>query len=174
MPNEVGPPARFTVSVTARDIEKAVRSSSGKCAVSIALARTRPGAHHIETDNQTIRFTDEDGHRWSYQTPWQVAQYVVDFDAGDELEPFSFRLDPSRAVEIKRRVRTQAGKETHNARQAAKRAGKAKAKRKATAARGEHSTQQGGKGARHKAPRVYKTGKRNYGHRVLRINQARD
>ena len=138
-----------------------------------ALARTRADAHHVETHQQTIRFT-EDGRRWSYETPWQVAQYVVDFDAGDEIKPFAFRLDPSRCVEIQRRVRTPEGKRAHDAAQRQRRAGKTVRKRKAAAA-GKHSTMKGGEGARTKAPpRAYKTSKRNYGHRVMRINQARE
>jgi hypothetical protein len=168
-------PRRFTVQVTTQDIERAVRKHSGKCAVAIALARVRPGAHHIEVDIQTIRFTDEDGRRWSWQTPWQAAQYVVDFDAGDDIAPFSFRLDPARAIEIKRRVRTPEGKEAHVAAQRARRASKpAKAKPRRRAASGTQSTFEGGDGARAKAPpRVYKTSRRMYGHRHLRINKAR-
>jgi len=144
-----------------------------------------PGAHHVETDVQTIRFTDEDGRRWCWPTPWQVSQYVVDFDAGEPLEPFRFVLDPSRAIELKRRVRTSAEKRDAAAKARSSRAeakgGKPKREtrqvgqgRPKKAARVHATVMRGGDGARTKAPpRVYKTTKRNYGHRVLRINKAR-
>ena len=102
------PMSRFTVKVTEKDIERAQRNDSYTCVVAQAIARTLPDATRIEVDTQTIRFTRNNA-RYVYLTPWAVYGYVVGFDAGDEIVPFTFQLrDPRRAA---RKVRTESGKQ---------------------------------------------------------------
>lgn len=124
-------PTRITIEVNEADIERAHVSDSYNCVVSQAIARTVRSATNIETDTQSIRFTVDDERR-IYMTPYAVQGYVIAFDAGDPIEPFSFQLrDPRRA---KRKVRTTAGKEAQKASAAARRKATAKA---ATPARAE-------------------------------------
>jgi hypothetical protein len=207
---------QIRISVTADDIRKAEKKNSMRCVVAQAVARTIPDACRIEVDTQSIRWTDGNGVRNVYLTPYAVQGYVIAFDAGDELEPFMFALDsrkrlPSPAT----KVSTDHGKKVHNATQQAKRTAKraeqlaalavasdadpvaaaaallvpkakAKAKRAASelvsvteaykAARAEGATRAttlpGETGLKTPAPpRVYKTSRREYGNRVLRINQ---
>jgi hypothetical protein len=159
----------------------------------------------IETDVQTIRFT-VDGERRVYVTPYAVSGYVIAFDRGDDIQPFTFRLNENKRVGAKRKVKTEAGRAIERATVAKKRkeqlvetleAGLAKgstlpppkpAERKAakravvdaaadlasiTAAyegAAKRVTLPGGE--RKAPPRVYRTGRREYGNRVLAINQA--
>src|SRR5262245_37012527 len=107
-----------TITITEKDIEKAHRNNSYKCVVAQAVARAFPNGHHIEVDTQTIRFTD--GHeRKAYLTPYAVQGYVVAFDAGDRIEPFSFQLRNS--VPVRQPKMTTGGKLAHQAQVRARR-----------------------------------------------------
>jgi hypothetical protein len=82
---------RWDIEVTAEDIEKAHRNDSYRCVLAQAIARQVPGARNIDVDLRTIRWSDDAG-RHVFLTPYTAAGYVVAFDAGDELEPFSVHL----------------------------------------------------------------------------------
>src|SRR5262245_25461907 len=100
--------SRYSIQVTETDIDKARVGDSFKCVVAQAIARQIPNAHHIEVDVQTIRWSDENG-RHVFLTPYSAAGYVVAFDAGDDLHPFSFHLhSPHEAMQ--KRANTQAAK----------------------------------------------------------------
>lgn len=202
--------SRFSFEVTAADIEKARVNDSYRCVVAQAIARDMPDAHHIDVDLQTIRWSDEDG-RHVFLTPYEVAGYIVAFDAGDELHPFAFQVRDA-VPSVQKRTKTDAAKA---ARKAANKAQKerdrvkaaeavvadptapaakvaaAKVKvaegpariaeaeqanddiRAAYKAAGETVSEQRVSETTRKAPpRVFKTKKRAYGHRVLRVNQG--
>jgi hypothetical protein len=180
--------SRFNVHVTEKDIERAKRNDSYTCVVAQAIARTVPDATRIEVDNQTIRFT-RPGRRLKFLTPYVVAGYVVAFDAGDPIAPFSFQL--RNPIQAAKKTYTPVGRAIHRARNVARRQAKKRAKvaglpldspevtaqirESATAAYaeavqanpGQQSTQPG----RITAVRVFKKKQRSYGHRLLRINQ---
>lgn len=96
------------IEVTQADINKADVKKSSRCVVAQALARTVPDASRISVDVQTIRFTSG-GERHVYLTPYPVAGYVVAFDAGDKIHPFSFRLRSDQVVKARRHQGTEAG-----------------------------------------------------------------
>ena len=179
---------RFKIEVTERDIERAHRSDSYKCVVAQAVARTIPDAVRVEVDLQTIRFTRvTTGERLLYLTPNIAAGYVVAFDAGDEIHPFEFRI--GKPVKTVRRVKTEAGKQKE--REATRKARARKAAGEsvpavamtpgadpaliAAAVKEEYEAAQhtitvkGGEVP--PKPRTYKTGKRTYGGRILRVNK---
>jgi len=181
-------PTRVTVEVTEDDILRAHLNDSYKCVVSQAIARTVPTATNIETDTQTVRFTVE-GERRIYMTPYAVQGYVIAFDAGDPIEPFSFQLrDPKR---IARKIRTETGRAADQAATRARRKARrsvtepdgtvqeneADAAKAAYAAvveksREANSTQRSPeKGGSRGTPLVFKRKRRMYGHRLLRINR---
>lgn len=103
-------PRRIAVDVTQEDIDKAMRSDSARCVVAQAIARTLPDARRISVDVQTVRFTDGHGVRRVYLTPVGVEQYVIGFDAGDKIEPFSFGLYDSQRVNVPTKQGTDAGR----------------------------------------------------------------
>lgn len=180
---------RFNIEVTEKDIAKAKRNDSYVCVVSQAIARAIPDATRIETDTQAIRFS-RNGERLVYMTPYAVQGYVIAFDAGDEIHPFSFQLrEPAR---VKKARRTAAGLAAVRAARAADQAvrksaprGKALPEVHADArtaakvayaqARALHAQakdrEETTTGARKAPPRVFKKKSRTYGHRLLRINQ---
>jgi hypothetical protein len=177
---------RFKVDVTQEDIDKAHRNNSYKCIVAQAVARTIPDATRIEIDLQTVRFTRAaTGERLLFLTPNIAAGYVVAFDAGDEMHPFSFNL--SNPVKVTRRVRTEAGLASDRAAKKAKRADVARSPERATsgmpgadpqaiaeAVKEEFAAAQKTRtvsGDHPPRPRTYKTGKRGYGSRILRVNR---
>src|SRR5262245_15878707 len=100
--------SKYRIQVTEADIAKAKRNDSYNCVVMQAIARTIPTSTSIEVDSQAVRFTVED-QRLIFLTPYTVAGYVVAFDAGDPIEPFSFELRNARRV--RRRLRTDAGRQ---------------------------------------------------------------
>lgn len=187
-------PGRISVEVTASDIERAHRNDSYKCVVAQAIARTVPMATNVDVDTQSIRFT-VDNERRIYMTPYAVQGYVIAFDAGDDIEPFSFQLrDPRRAA---RRLRTESGKIAQRAYNKARRepaktpakvTSKAATDKNVTSVDDVTSVQSAAKAAyaearaanpgpeskvagRKAPPRVFKKKQRSYGHRLLRINQ---
>jgi hypothetical protein len=186
------------VKVDQADIDRADRSKSMKCVVMQAIARTIPDAHHIDVDVATIRWTGGDGVRVCYLTPYSVSGYVVAFDAGDEIYPFSFQLDARSKVPIRQRKRTKPGLAVHQAQEDVRKAKKelkeaesggatvkvvreSQTKVEATqgrldsvkaAYRGQQQQVNIGDSSRNAPRRVSRTSRRSYGHRVMRVNQT--
>lgn len=106
-----------TITVEQTDIDQALRKKSARCVVATAVARSIEGAHHVDVDLQTIRFT-VDGERRVYLTPPGASGYVIAFDAGDEIHPFGFRLSEGHRVSVRQDERTPAAKERVRARAA--------------------------------------------------------
>jgi hypothetical protein len=96
---------RFSIQVTQHEIDKAQPKQSGLCMAAMAIARTIPDAHHVDVDLRTIRFT-LNGERHVYLTPYAVSGYVIGYDAGDEIHPFSFQLREDARVPARRRTPT--------------------------------------------------------------------
>lgn len=93
-------PSKYTsVHVTQEDIDRAMRNQSARCVIATAIARSIPGATKVAVDLQALRFT-VDGERHVYFTPPGAVGYVVAFDAGDPIHPFSFRLSESHRLPI--------------------------------------------------------------------------
>ena len=211
---------RFQIHVTDKDIARAQRNNSYHCVVTQAIARIIPDAARIEVDTQSIRFTRaQSGERYVYLTPYAAQGYVIAFDAGEPIEPFSFRLNEQRMLHVRRQLSTPAGKAARKAaqrvRDAARRlppgkpAGKtgtaphlpggktggktggqtvvpagrprgnatiaADARVAYAQARAAHPgpIQTTSEGERRSPRRVFKTGIRTYGERMLRVNRAK-
>ena len=130
---------RMTISVTEEDIEKAHRNDSFICVVAQAIARTVPMAHHIEVDSQTIRWTEGD-ERYLWLTPLATQDYVIAFDAGEEILPFKCQL--TRRLPVRRLERTEAGVAIDNARSAVRTAQKTKERMERKAEREEVTPKQ--------------------------------
>lgn len=84
--------SRTTYEVTQVEIDRGLRNNSSRCAVAQTLIRLIPEAKRVEVDMQTIRWT-QNGERIVFITPYAVQDYLIAFDAGDELQPFKFKLD---------------------------------------------------------------------------------
>lgn len=82
------------IDVTQEIIDDAIANCSNRCMVADAIKRAFPNAVRIRVDMQTIRWTDPvKQERYIYLTPAGAQQYIIAFDAGDEVKPFRFRLD---------------------------------------------------------------------------------
>ena len=126
-------------------------------------------------DLQTIRFTVA-GYRLQYLTGPKLAQYVVDFDAGDDIKPFKFTLrDPRVTRQRHRRVDPSAPKAAYGS--AEHRAKSAKRHPPETAnlvgADGKAAKKVEVMSSRRAAPTSGKGLRRVYGARYLRINRDR-
>jgi len=185
--------AQLRIHVTADDIAKAEREKTMKCVVARAIARSVPGATRVEVDLQSIRWTTKEGDRWIYLTPPVVQGYVIDFDAGESIEPFMFALDSRHRLPAARKYKsTPAGKAVDKARHtnasAQKKLARATgASRKAASEEAERAevnlatVRAAYKGAvrrervndstRPALPRLHKSGGRWFGVRQLRANQ---
>jgi hypothetical protein len=100
---------QIKVDVTQEDIDTALRKNSSRCVVATAIARTVPKAMSVTVDVHSIRFT-EGGRRYTYLTPHPVMDYIVAFDAGDTLHPFTFRLRTDQRLVQQRTRKTPVGK----------------------------------------------------------------
>ncbi|MDP9145930.1 MAG: hypothetical protein M3N43_14775 [Actinomycetota bacterium] len=134
--------------------------------VAKALAREVEDATRIEVDTQTIRFSTAKG-RFAYLTPLTVQRYVAAFDAGDRVEPFEFAL--RNPMQLKRRLMTPEDKDAIRLRRLTE-ARPDSGSRTLSKQKGDPQAKFDKEG--YKAPpRVFKTRKRTYGSRLLRINQ---
>lgn len=119
--------SQIRIQVNEADIAKAEKNNSMRCVVAQAIARTLPDATRIDVDTQSIRWSRE-GERFVYMTPYSVQGYVVAFDAGEPIQPFTFALDSRKRVPVQTARKTEAGKAIGKARKqersAAKRAEK--------------------------------------------------
>lgn len=98
------------IAVTQEIIDNSTRNQSRHCMVADAMKAAIPDASRIIVDLNTIRLTMKNGHRWAYITPNKVGNYIVAFDAGETIEPFTFVLNDQMRVAIRRSVATPAGK----------------------------------------------------------------
>lgn len=90
------------VKVTTDLLETAERTSSRSCAVALAIKDQNPRLGRIEVNRQWISFTDKArGRRYHCITPQPVYDYILNWDAGLPIDPFSFRLRVVRVTEPK-------------------------------------------------------------------------
>lgn len=102
--------ARRVVSVTEEDIATAVRGSSSHCMIADAIQREHRDVRKVAVDLATIRFTDPaTRQRYIYLTPATAQQALLDFDNGENPEPFSFRLGTPAHI-VPSRIKTEDGK----------------------------------------------------------------
>lgn len=154
----------WKVEVTDRIIRSAYdgRSNAYKCMVSRGVAATIPNATHIESDIQTVRFS-MGKWRYVFLTPRKIQDYFVNFDAGDEIKPFDFRL--ARPQMFERRLKNREAPplvRTTAVKRANKGSGKSSVKIKSRQPSGSKTP-----------PKVSRSGRRTYGRRVMRENQDR-
>lgn len=174
---------QWTIEVTEREGAQGVVRSGTKCMVALAIARRIEDAKHIMVDMQTIRFTRAStGERLVFLTPDRVAQYIVDFDAGDPIDPFRFRLGGPIRVRRRLSVPELPALEQSGVRSAST----VNDQREPRGSRVESASRRGAdstpaprpktasdRGGRKPPPTTWKGGRRYYGHRGLRINQDR-
>lgn len=97
------------IEVTQEDIDAAIRNNSSHCAVASAIQR-QVASQRVAVDIQTIRMTMKGtSQRRIYLTPAKVQQYIIDFDAGDPLKPFSFWMKKPAYVQHTRSERLEMG-----------------------------------------------------------------
>jgi len=84
---------RVQVAITQAHIDTAIPADSGHCMIADALREALPHVRGVSVDLQTIRFTDpKKAQRYTYLTPPIAQDYLVAFDQGQFLEPFTFNL----------------------------------------------------------------------------------
>ena len=188
------PRKRYSIEISEEDIAKAKQNDSYMCVVAQAIARTISDATQIHVDVQTIRFSTN-GDRLVYLTPYAVQGYIVAFDAGDEIQPFSFQL--REPVKVRAYKRTALGKKVADKVWKARKRIQDNAKSSGlllddpavkaeindasktiyneivneAKAAGEPAAQFTISPGRVAPKRVFKRRERTYGHRLLRINQ---
>lgn len=144
---------RFTIDVTQELIDTAKRGSSSSCAVADAVKTQVAGVAHVQVDLQTIRFSiPSRAERYVYLTPRQAQEYIVGYDAGDQLEPFKVQLRNPGVTPTKTAIPTDTGVST-----------RARVHRAGTAG----TRRVGGR----TPPKLATSTRRIYGLRALRINQ---
>jgi len=154
--------SRIPIDVTEVDIDKGTKRQSSKCVVALAVARAVKEANRIDVDMQTVRFSVGE-QRYVYLTPWRVQDYIVGFDAGDEIEPFRFQL---RDPQITQRTGSPQEAELDLE-------GKPKRRRARIATVGKGTRVRVGGRVPPQSKTGYRTHTRIYGRRVMRVNQAR-
>lgn len=92
---------RCVVEIDQATIDNAIQRTTRHCMIAEAIKRALPEMTGVTVDLKTTRFTNSVKRlRYIYNTPDSVCQFLIDFDQGETLEPFSFKLQ--RAVQIVR------------------------------------------------------------------------
>jgi hypothetical protein len=100
------------IEVTQELIEQAIPRTSGHCAIADAVSAAIPQAVDVTVDLQCIRWTDRGkGIRYVYFTPPRAQRYLLSFDEGAPVEPWTFRL-PSAIQIVPVRARSKATKQS--------------------------------------------------------------
>jgi hypothetical protein len=77
------------IKVTKSDIKNGEREHCAKCPVALAIKRTfKSRKQRVYVDPWKITIGKK-----TYITPLDVATFVLDFDCGIEVEPFTFTLE---------------------------------------------------------------------------------
>lgn len=86
-------------AVTPEIIASGITGDSSRCLVVMAIKVMCPEVNRVLVDGFSIRMTNaKTGMRYSFQTPIRVQRYIIEFDAGAKIEPFTFRLDNPRHI----------------------------------------------------------------------------
>ena len=95
---------RKKVVVDADNIAEGIKRDSSHCMIAEAVKSTLPGMRAVSVDLATIRFTDPSRkQRLVFLTPRVAQRALVDFDQGNQVEPFSFVL--ARPAQVLRSAR---------------------------------------------------------------------
>ncbi len=98
----------YKVPITVWDVTFAEKKKSRFCMIAEAIKRVHPSIHHVQVDTATITFTDSaTGKRLQYLTPPAAQMAIIQFDDGDNVEPFTLDLK-NPIVERSQRVVTRA------------------------------------------------------------------
>lgn len=81
------------VSVTAEHILIGDRQDCESCPVALAIAQAFPDLTYVSVDTDIISVQAVEGGRTYLDVPCEVVDFVLDFDAGCDVEPFTFELD---------------------------------------------------------------------------------
>jgi hypothetical protein len=78
---------RITIDVTADDIANGVRGRCSTCPVALAVRRV-PGLEKWEVGGMSAFYGAS-----SFPLPCAASRFIMDFDGGRPVEPFSFEVD---------------------------------------------------------------------------------
>ena len=86
------------IEVTQAVIDRAIQRSSSHCVIADAIKENVEWAQFVEVDIQTIRLSDREKKlRYYYLTPRVCQEVIVNFDQGNKIEPFTFKLKSAEA-----------------------------------------------------------------------------
>jgi hypothetical protein len=98
------------ISVIQQDIDLGIRNDGYDCMVALSIRRLIPGAKSTWVTANRIAFSVGE-KRYVYLPPPPVAGYIVDFDAGRKIKPFSYVLTDSAIGDVSHRLKTVAKQE---------------------------------------------------------------
>jgi hypothetical protein len=81
-----------TVNVTQDHIDRGVAKNCEFCPVALALKKSFPGALDVGVNQATLSFSDPERRFWWTEAPDEVSDFIIMFDCGQPVEPFSFRV----------------------------------------------------------------------------------
>lgn len=81
---------KWTIRVTAKDIEIGIPKDEGTCP--IALAASRVFKRKMYVSRQHIWPDDFETERWQIDIPGYVGKEIFDYDHGKQMKPFSFQV----------------------------------------------------------------------------------
>lgn len=91
---------RNKITVAQPEISIAQRGVTTRCAIAAAIMMQVPAARHIRVDENKIAWLDVARHeRLVFRTPAAAQEFIRQWDAGSEVEPFSFTLTDTALIE---------------------------------------------------------------------------
>ncbi len=87
----------IVVDVTAENIAKGVKDDCSRCPVALAIRRALSLNVNETSDYVTVNEDEieirRDGRNLSIETPEVAEEFILNFDYGDPVEPFTFPLE---------------------------------------------------------------------------------
>lgn len=93
---------RKQLKITDAELFIARRGVSTRCAIAAAIMTQVPSARRIKVDRETIAWLDvEQNQRFIFRTPPSARTFIEQWDAGEEVAPFTFALADASLIAIK-------------------------------------------------------------------------
>lgn len=89
---------QFKFEIQQSDIDQGTRCSSDNCPIARAIERET--GKQVSVTKDTIVIWDARGFDTIETPPKSVTRFVEAFDAGDPVEPFSFRATPTEGCRL--------------------------------------------------------------------------
>ena len=84
--------ANFNIHIDQDSIDNGALNSRNSCPISLAVLKAKPEVFDVDVGTRQLTMFLSETEELCFRLPEEALQFISDFDAGDPVEPISFRL----------------------------------------------------------------------------------